>query len=278
MSTEMFPDGAGWPTARRNTIMDLKAATDRGERWAMLTCYDAFTAGVFDEAGVRALLVGDTAGMVVFGRETTVSVTLDELIPLVRAVVNGTRHALVVADLPFGSYQSSAEQALHSATRYMKETGAQAVKLEGGGSVLPQVRAIVGAGIPLMGHLGLTPQSIHALGGNRVQGKGGAGDRVLADAHALEEAGAFAVVLEAVPAELGTKISAGLQIPTIGIGAGAGCDAQILVWQDMLGLTPGRLPRFVKKYADLQGIIAEAARSYVAEVRDGLFPDAPHSY
>lgn len=278
MSTEMFPDGTGWPTARRNTIMDLKTATDRGERWAMLTCYDAFTAGVFDEAGVRALLVGDTAGMVVFGRETTVSVTLDELIPLVRAVVNGTRHALVVADLPFGSYQSSAEQALHSATRYMKETGAQAVKLEGGGSVLPQVRAIVGAGIPLMGHLGLTPQSIHALGGNRVQGKGGAGDRVLADAHALEEAGAFAVVLEAVPAELGTKISAGLQIPTIGIGAGAGCDAQILVWQDMLGLTPGRLPRFVKKYADLQGIIAEAARSYVAEVRDGLFPDAPHSY
>jgi 3-methyl-2-oxobutanoate hydroxymethyltransferase len=258
--------------------MDLQAATDRGERWAMLTSYDAFTAGVFDEAGVRALLVGDTAGMVVFGRETTVSVTLDELMPLVRAVVNGTRHALVVADLPFGSYQSSAEQALHSATRYMKESSAQAVKLEGGNSVLPQVRAIVGAGIPLMGHLGLTPQSIHALGGNRVQGKGGAGDRLLADAHALEEAGAFAVVLEAVPAELGAKISAGLQIPTIGIGAGAGCDAQILVWQDMLGLTPGRLPRFVKKYADLRGIIAEAARSYVAEVGEGLFPDAPHSY
>lgn len=244
----------------------------------MLTSYDAFTAAAFEKAGVRALLVGDTAGMVVFGRENTVSVTQDELIPLARAVVSGTRQALVIADLPFGSYQVSASQALHSATRYMKEALAQAVKLEGGQPVLPQVKAIVGAGIPLMGHLGLTPQSIHALGGNRVQGKGAAGDRLLADAHALEEAGAFAVVLEAVPAELGAKVSAELQIPTIGIGAGAGCDAQILVWQDMLGLTPGRLPRFVKKYADLQGIIAESAQSYVAEVRDGLFPGAQHCY
>lgn len=278
MSAETLAAATGWPTTRRNTITDLQAATNRGERWAMLTSYDAFTAAAFEKAGVRALLVGDTAGMVVFGRENTVSVTQDELIPLARAVVSGTRQALVIADLPFGSYQVSASQALHSATRYMKEALAQAVKLEGGQPVLPQVKAIVGAGIPLMGHLGLTPQSIHALGGNRVQGKGAAGDRLLADAHALEEAGAFAVVLEAVPAELGAKVSAELQIPTIGIGAGAGCDAQILVWQDMLGLTPGRLPRFVKKYADLQGIIAESAQSYVAEVRDGLFPGAQHCY
>jgi 3-methyl-2-oxobutanoate hydroxymethyltransferase len=268
----------GWPVSRRNTIRDLQAATDRGERWAMLTSYDAFTAALFEEAGVRALLVGDTAGMVVFGRENTVSVTLDELIPLVGAVVAATKRALVVADLPFGSYQGSVGEALHSALRYVKETGAQAVKLEGGRSVLPQVRAIVEAGIPLMAHLGLTPQSIHALGGHRVQGRGHAGERLLEDALALEEAGAFAVVLEAVPAELGEKVTSALRIPTIGIGAGAGCAAQILVWQDMLGLTPGRVPKFVKKYADLQAIISESARSYVAEVRDGKFPDSEHSY
>lgn len=269
---------AGWPAGRRNTIRDLQAATDRGERWAMLTSYDAFTAALFEEAGVRALLVGDTAGMVVFGRETTVSVTLDELIPLVGAVVAATKRALVVADLPFGSYQGSVSEALHSALRYVKEAGAQTVKLEGGRAVVPQVKAIVEAGIPVMGHLGLTPQSIHALGGHRVQGRGDAGELLLEDAVALEEAGAFAVVLEAVPANLGERVSAALRIPTIGIGAGAGCDAQILVWQDMLGLTPGRVPKFVKKYADLQAIISESARSYVMEVRNGTFPDPEHSY
>lgn len=268
----------GWPRDRRNTIIDLQAATERGERWAMLTSYDAFTAGAFENAGVRAFLVGDTAGMVVFGRETTVSVTLDELLPLVRAVVAGTSRALVVADMPFGSYQTSADQALRSATRYVKEGGAQAVKLEGGKSVVPQVKAITEAGIPLMGHLGLTPQSIHALGGNRVQGRGHAGDVLLADAHALEDAGAFAVVLEAVPAELGEQVTKELRVPTVGIGAGAGCDAQILVWQDMLGLTPGRVPKFVKKYANLQEILTESASSYVREVRDGVFPDPQYSY
>lgn len=278
MSTDSDSVMHGWPTDRRNTIRDLQAATARSERWAMLTSYDSFTAGLFDAAGVRALLVGDTAGMVVFGRETTVSVTVDELIPLVRAVVAGTRHALVVADLPFGGYQGSVAEALHAASRFMKDASAQAVKLEGGRAMLPQVKTIVQAGIPVMGHLGLTPQSVHALGGHRVQGRGDAGDILLEDAHALQDAGAFAVVLEAIPAELGARVSEELAIPTIGIGAGAGCDAQILVWQDMLGLTPGQVPKFVKKYADLQGIIAESARLYVSEVGSGTFPDAQHSY
>jgi 3-methyl-2-oxobutanoate hydroxymethyltransferase len=278
MTTETGDVFKGWPADRRNTVHDLHAATARGDRWSMLTSYDAFTAALFDRAGVRALLVGDSAGMVVLGRENTVSVTLDELIPLTRAVVNATRHALVVADLPFGTYQISADQALCSAIRFMKETGAQAVKLEGGRSVLPQVRAIVNAGIPLCGHLGLTPQSIHALGGNLVQGRGEAGDVLMQDALDLEEAGAYAVVLEAVPAELGEQVSKALRIPTIGIGAGPGCDAQILVWQDMLGLTPGRLPRFVKKYADIGAVIEDSVAEYVSDVRTGRFPAREHAY
>ena len=183
-----------------------------------------------------------------------------------------------MADLPFGSYQGSVAEALHTAFRFMKDASAQAVKLEGGRGVVPQVEAIVQAGIPVMGHLGLTPQSVHALGGHSVQGRGDAGGILLDDAHALQDAGAFAVVLEAVPAELGAKVSEELAIPTIGIGAGVGCDAQILVWQDMLGLTPAKVPKFVKKYADLQSIIAQSARSYVSEVRSGAFPDEQHSY
>ncbi|HEX6677742.1 MAG TPA: 3-methyl-2-oxobutanoate hydroxymethyltransferase [Actinomycetes bacterium] len=268
-----------WPQDRRVTVRDLQAATDRGERWAMLTSYDALTAGVFERAGVRALLVGDTAALMVYGHDSTLPVTMDELLPLVQAVVRGTRSALVVADLPLGAYQASPQQAFDSAVRHLKEGGAQAVKLEGGKAVLPQVRTLVQAGIPVMGHLGLTPQSEHALGGTRrVQGRGDAGERLLEDALALQEAGAFAVVLEAIPAELGTRVSKELAIPTVGIGAGAGCDAQILVWQDLAGLTTGHVPRFVKRYADLDDVLTRAVAAYVNEVAEGAYPAPEHSY
>ncbi len=235
-------DVTGWPAGRRITVRDLQAATDRGERWSMLTSYDTLTAGVFEQAGVRALLVGDTSSSIVLGHPDTLPVTMDQLIPMVAAVVRGTRTALVVADLPFGSYQAGPALALANAVRHLKEGGAQAVKLEGGQRVRPQVSALAGAGIPVMGHLGLTPQSVNVLGGmRRVQGRGDAGDELLADALALQDAGAFAVVLESVPAGLGRRVSDALRIPTVGIGAGPGCDAQIMVWADMAGLTTGRL-------------------------------------
>jgi 3-methyl-2-oxobutanoate hydroxymethyltransferase len=272
-------EGATWPAGRRITITDLQAATDRGERWSMLTSYDTLTAGVFEQAGVRALLVGDTSAEMVLGHETTVPMTMDQLVPMVQAVVRGTRTALVVADLPFGSYEAGPEVALLNAVRHLKEGGAQAVKLEGGHRVLPQVRAMTAAGIPVMGHLGLTPQSVNTLGGvRRVQGRGAAGDQLLADAHALQDAGAFAVVLESVPADLGRRVSAALRIPTVGIGAGPYCDAQILVWQDMAGLTSGRLPRFVKRYASLRETLFDATRRFTDDVSGGRYPDAEHSY
>jgi 3-methyl-2-oxobutanoate hydroxymethyltransferase len=268
-----------WPTDRRITVRDLQAATDRRERWSMLTSYDALTAGVFERAGVRALLVGDTSAEMVLGYSDTLPVTMDELVSMVAAVVRGTRTALVVADLPFGSYQAGPELALANAVRHLKEGGAQAVKLEGGRRVLPQVAALVGAGIPVMGHLGLTPQSINTLGGTRrVQGRGDAGDELLADALALERAGAFAVVLESVPAALGRRVSEALRIPTVGIGAGPDCDAQIMVWQDMAGLTAGRVPRFVQRYADMHAGLLDAAGRYAADVAAGRYPDQAHSY
>jgi 3-methyl-2-oxobutanoate hydroxymethyltransferase len=274
-----MPEPAAWPADRRITITDLQAATDRGERWSMLTSYDTLTAGVFEQAGVRALLVGDTSAEMVLGHETTVPMTMDQLIPMVQAVVRGTRTALVVADLPFGSYEAGPEVALQNAVRHLKEGGAQAVKLEGGHRVLPQVRALTAAGIPVMGHLGLTPQSVNTLGGvRRVQGRGAAGDQLLADARALQEAGAFAVVLESVPADLGRRVSAALRIPAVGIGAGPYCDAQILVWQDMAGLTTGRLPRFVKRYASLRDTLLDATRRFTEDVSGGRYPDAEHSY
>jgi len=270
---------ATWPDDRRITIRDLQEATDRGERWSMLTSYDAITAAVFEEAGVRALLVGDTSAQMVLGHPDTLPVTMDQLITMVQAVVRGTRTALVVADLPFGSYQSGPQAALANAVRHLKEGGAHAVKLEGGRRVVPQVQALVGAGIPVMGHLGLTPQSVNVLGGvRRVQGRGEAGDELLADARALERAGVFAVVLESVPAELGRRVSEALRVPTVGIGAGPYCDAQILVWQDMAGLTAGRLPRFVKRYANLRDVLAAAARRYAEEVAGQRYPDPDHSY
>jgi 3-methyl-2-oxobutanoate hydroxymethyltransferase len=268
-----------WPDDRRITIHDLQAATDRGERWSMLTSYDALTAGIFEQAGVRALLVGDTSAEMVLGYQDTLPVTLDQLIWMVQAVVRGTKTALVVADLPFGSYQAGPDTALASAVRHLKEGGAQAVKLEGGRRVLPQVETLTRAGIPVMGHLGLTPQSVNVLGGvRRVQGRGDAGEELLADARALERAGAFAVVLESVPAELGRRVSEALRVPTVGIGAGPHCDAQIMVWQDMAGLTGGRVPKFVKRYADTRGALLDAANRYVEEVASQHYPDQAHSY
>jgi 3-methyl-2-oxobutanoate hydroxymethyltransferase len=261
----------------RVTVRNIAAAKARGEKWPMLTAYDALTAGIFDEAGIPVLLVGDSAGMVVFGHDTTIPVTVDDLIPLTAAVVRGTTRAMVVADLPFGSYQASPAAALQAAIRFMKEAGAHAVKLEGGMHVARQVEELVAAGVPVMAHVGLTPQSVHAFGGFRVQGRGEDGERLLRDAKALEVAGAFAVVLEGIPAQLGARITQALSIPTIGIGAGPDCDAQVLVWQDMAGLSP-RAPKFAKRYADLAGALRTAAAEFAAEVSSGAFPTDEYSY
>jgi len=270
----------GGVQTRRVTIRDLQHAKDVGERWPMLTAYDYSTARVFDDAGIPVLLVGDSAANVIYGYDTTVPVTVDELLPLVRGVVRGTKRALVVADLPFGSYQSSPQQALETASRFMKEGGAQAVKLEGGRRVVPQVEALVAAGIPVMAHIGLTPQSVNALGGYRVQGRGDeAAQRLLQAAKALQHAGAFSVVMEVVPAEVARDVTAQLHIPTIGIGAGPDCDAQVLVWQDMAGLRTGEhKPKFVKEFADLAGILRGAAEQYGDEVRSGAYPAPEHEY
>jgi 3-methyl-2-oxobutanoate hydroxymethyltransferase len=269
----------GGITTRRVTIRDLQAAKDRGERWAMLTAYDYSTARVFDAAGIPVLLVGDSAANMVYGYDTTVPVTVDELVPLVRGVVRGSTRALVVADLPFGSYQSSPQQALETAARFLKDGGAQAVKLEGGQRVAPQVEALVAAGVPVMAHLGLTPQSVNALGGYRVQGRGDeAAHRLLQDAKALQAAGAFAVVLEVVPAEVAAGVTAALHIPTIGIGAGPACDAQVLVWHDMAGLRQGKGPKFAKQYADVAAVLHDAATRFGDEVRAGAYPSAEHEY
>ena len=268
----------GTAPVRRIRIPHLQAMKERGEKWAMLTAYDQYSAEIFDEAGIPVLLVGDSAGNNVFGFETTVPVTVEHLLPLVKAVTTSARRAMVVADLPFGSYQASPEQALGTATRFMKEGLAHAVKLEGGKAMVPEVELLVRAGIPVMGHVGFTPQSEHVLGGYKVQGRGDAADRLVDDALALEQAGCFAVVMEMVPAPLAARVTEVLSIPTIGIGAGPDCDAQVLVWSDMAGLRGGRSPRFVKKYADLRGVLSEAARTYAAEVASGVFPAAEHSF
>jgi 3-methyl-2-oxobutanoate hydroxymethyltransferase len=256
----------------------LREMKERGERWAMLTAYDMYTAAVFDDAGIPVLLVGDSASNNVYGNETSLPVTVDELIPLTRAVTRSVRRALVIADLPFGSYQRSPEQAFDTAVRFMKEAGAHAVKLEGGSEMAPQVALLTQAGIPVMAHIGFTPQSEHNLGGYRVQGRGETGRRLLADAQALEAAGAFGCVLEMVPGDVAAAITTQLTIPTVGIGAGAECDAQVLVWQDMAGLRTGRLPRFVKQYADVHGVLRTAAQQFAAEVADGSFPGAEHTF
>ena len=267
----------GGKAGRRVTVRDIAAAKARGERWPMLTAYDALSAHIFDEAGIPVLLVGDSAGMVVFGHETTVPVTVDDLIPLTAAVVRGTSRAMVVADLPFGSYQGSSREALATAARFMKESRAHAIKLEGGQRVARQVEDLVAAGIPVMAHLGLTPQSVYAFGGFRVQGRGEDGERLLHDAKMMEAAGAFAVVLEAVPATLASRVTTALSIPTIGIGAGPDCDAQVLVWQDMAGLSP-RTPKFVRKYADVASVLRDAASAYARDVVSGAFPGPAETY
>jgi 3-methyl-2-oxobutanoate hydroxymethyltransferase len=276
----LSPYGSPRPgeTLRRVRIHHLRAMKERGERWAMLTAYEQYAAAVFDEVGIPVLLVGDSAANNVYGYDTTLPVTVDELLPLVRAVTRSTRRALVVADLPFGSYQESPGQALHTAVRFMKEGDAHAVKLEGGRPVVPQVQAIVSAGVPVMAHIGFTPQSEHGLGGYRVQGRGEAAEQLLGDALAMESAGAFAVVLEMVPADVAAQVTKELRIPTIGIGAGPDCDAQVLVWQDMAGLNDGPKPKFVKRYADLRSVLADAARAYADDVAAGTYPGPEHSY
>jgi 3-methyl-2-oxobutanoate hydroxymethyltransferase len=268
----------GGPATRRVRTRDLVAAKQRGERWPMLTSYDQYTAAIFDEAGIPVLLVGDSAANNVFGYETTVPVTVDDLLPLVRAVVRATKRTLVVADLPFGSYEEGPTQALRTAVRFMKEGGAHAVKLEGGRRVAEQIAAITSAGIPVMAHVGFTPQSEHAIGGYRVQGRGDAAEEVVADAHAVAEAGAFAVVLEMVTSEVAKRITHDLPIPTVGIGAGPDTDAQVLVWQDMAGLRTGKAPRFVKRYADLAGALTDATKRFADEVRGGDFPGPEHAF
>ena len=249
-----------------------------GHKWAMLTAYDYSSARIFDDAEIPVLLVGDSAANVVYGYDTTLPITIDELIPLARAVVKGAPHALVVADLPFGSYEESPRQALATATRFMKETGAHAVKLEGGERMVEQIAALTQAGIPVVAHIGFTPQSVNGLGGFRVQGRGEAGDQTIHDAIAVAEAGAIAVVLEMVPAELATQITGKLTIPTVGIGAGANCDAQVLVWQDMAGMTAGKTAKFVKRFGDVGAELGRAARQYAAEVASSVFPAEEHSY
>lgn len=254
-------------------------AKREGIKITALTSYDMLTAAIFDQAGIDFLLVGDSAGNNVLGYDTTVPVTLDDLIPLTRGVAGAVKRAFVVADMPFGSYEANSDEALHTAFRFMKETGAHAVKLEGGVRSAERIERIVGAGIPVMGHIGFTPQSEHQLGGHVIQGRGESGvEKLLADARAVEAAGAFAVVLEMVPASAAKRVTEELSIPTIGIGAGPHTDGQILVWTDWAGLTTGRVPSFVKKYADLAGILGDAARRWAADVAAGEYPAAEHSF
>jgi 3-methyl-2-oxobutanoate hydroxymethyltransferase len=277
MSDQPSPYDNTKPTTRVR-IPHLKQMKIEGQKWAMLTAYDMYSAAIFEEAGIPVLLVGDSASNNVYGNDSTLSVTVDELIPLVRAVSRSTRRALVIADLPFGSYQASAEQCFHTAVRFMKEAGAHAVKLEGGIEMLPQVEKLVSSGIPVMAHIGFTPQMEHQLGGYRVQGRGEDAQRLIDSAKAFETAGAFAILIEMVPGDVGRAITETVSIPTVGIGAGNQCDAQVLVWQDMAGLRTGRLPRFVKQYADLRSVLHTAASDFAREVGEGTFPSPEHTF
>jgi 3-methyl-2-oxobutanoate hydroxymethyltransferase len=266
------------PPVKRVRTHHLRQLKEHGERFSMLTAYDQYTAAVFDEAGVDVLLVGDSAANNVYGYENTVPISVDELLPLTRGVSRAVRRALVVGDLPFGSYQASPEQAYATAARFMKEGLAHCVKLEGGVEMTPQITRLSQGGIPVMAHIGFTPQSEHALGGYRVQGRGDAAERVIADAHAVQDAGAFAVVMEMVPGDVAAQITKELLIPTIGIGAGAECDGQVLVWTDAFGMRTGRMPSFVKQYADLHGELLRAAREYDADVKNRTFPGPDHTF
>jgi 3-methyl-2-oxobutanoate hydroxymethyltransferase len=256
----------------------LQQAKRDGTRFAMLTAYEQYTAEIFDSAGIEVLLVGDSASNNVYGNETSLPVTVDELLPLCRAVARSARRALVVADLPFGSYEVSAEQAVATGVRFLKEGLAHAVKMEGGKYYAPTVRAMVQAGIPVMAHIGFTPQSEHALGGYRVQGRGDDAQRLIDDARALADAGAFCVLMEMVPAETAAAVDAAVSVPTVGIGAGNATTGQVLVWQDMAGLRGGRMAKFVKQYADLRKTLLDAATAYGDDVRSGQFPGPEHSF
>jgi 3-methyl-2-oxobutanoate hydroxymethyltransferase len=257
--------------SRRTSISDLAAKKVKGEKWTMITTYEEMTASIFDDAGVPVLLVGDSAGNNFLGEENTIPVTLDQMIMLARAVVCGSKSAMVVADLPFGSYERSPKLALESSTRLFKEAKVHAVKLEGGKKVAPQIKKLIGAGIPVMGHLGLTPQSVHALGGFKVQGRGKDATTILNDAKALQDAGVFALVLELVPAELATLISETLEIPVIGIGAGSHCDAQVIVWTDLMGITKNP-PKFAKAYRNLREEMTRGVQEWMGDVSSGRFP------
>lgn len=263
---------------KRVRVHHLAEAKAKGEKLAMLTAYDAVTAAIFDAAGMDILLVGDSIGNVMHGHSTTIPVTVDDMIPAARAVARATKRAFVVIDLPFGSYEAGPQQALETSVRIFKETGADAVKLEGGVRSAPQIRALTDAGIPVVAHLGYTPQSENLLGGPRVQGRGDdAVERLADDAKAVEEAGAVAVVLEMVPTDVAARITEIVRIPTIGIGAGPHCDGQVLVWTDMAGMTDWS-PRFARRYAELGAALQQAAEDYVAEVKDASFPDEAHSF
>ena len=269
---------ASW-THGKLPLTELAELKRRGQKLAMVTAYDFPSGRIADEAGVELVLVGDSAGMVVLGNESTVPVTMEELLMLTRAVTRGATRPLVVADMPFGSFQVSDEVAVENAVRFVKEAGADAVKLEGAGPTLSRVQAIVGAGVPVMGHVGLTPQSATMLGGFKAQGRTAEkAERLYEDALALEAAGCFAVVLEAVPAAVAGRVTRALSVPTIGIGAGVACDGQVLVWHDLLGLYAGKAPRFVKRYADLAGEAKRALEAYVDDVREGRFPEEQHTY
>ena len=279
---ETAPYGTGAPAqaapTKRVRTHHLREMKERGERITLLTAYDMYTAATFDEAGIDVLLVGDSASNNVFGNETSLPVTFDELLPLTRAVARSVKRAMVVGDLPFGTYQASPEQGYLTAARFMKEAAAHCVKLEGGAEMADVIRRCTRGGIPVMAHIGFTPQSEHALGGYRVQGRGDTAERILADARAVQEAGAFAVVMEMVPGDVAGQVSKELEIPTIGIGAGNQCDGQVLVWQDAFGLRTGRMARFVKQYADVHGVLLDAAKAYADDVRGGSFPGPDHTF
>ena len=261
----------------RISIADLAVKKAAGEKFAMLTSYEQMSAAIFDEAGVPVLLVGDSAGNNFLGFENTIPVTVDELIPMARAVVTASKNAMVIADFPFGSYESSPEQALATGIRFFKEAKVGAVKLEGGIKVVPQIKKLISSGIPVMGHIGLTPQSVHALGGFKVQGRGDDAARVIEDAKALEAAGVFAIILEAVPAALASQITKQLSIPTIGIGAGKDCDGQVLVWTDLMGLT-AKMPKLAKAYRNMRKEMKDAVAEFASDVAAGRFPTKEQSF
>ena len=274
----VHPDPTSDAVTKRVRTRHFAQAKANGIKITGLTSYDTLTAQIFDEAGIDFLLVGDSAGNTVLGYDSTLPVTVDELIPLTRAVALSAKRAFVIADMPFGSYEEGPEHALRTAMRFMKETHAHAVKLEGGVRSADQIRRIVESGIPVMGHVGFTPQSEHGLGGHMIQGRGEAADAVLADAQAVEAAGAFALVLEMIPAELAARITAKLTIPTISVGAGSETDGQLLVWTDFAGMNTGRVPKFVKQYANLGAILSDAAKAFKADVESGAYPGPEHSY